>query len=262
MLGAPGAEGALERADHRADLGRGQVDVAALAPRSHLQPAHRVILSRGPDRGIIGPSHRIKVAHAEIQSVPKSQDQYGSGMPRTTRPVELALAVTDGSAPLRHRIADAVVAELRTGRLRPGDALPSTRSLASALGLSRGPVVAAYDELVAAGFVVSRAGSGAVVAPGPTGPPPPGPSPTCPRRTVSGPASGTRRRRRRAGTCAPAARTPPCSTPPRGGARGGLPGRPSRATMPGPGPPTSACATCSPSTCAAAVGSPWRPTTS
>src|SRR6187402_1020538 len=87
-------------------------------------------------------------------------------MPRTTRPVELALAVTDGSAPLRHRIADVVVAELRTGRLRPGDALPSTRSLASALGLSRGPVVAAYDELVAAGFVVSRAGSGAVVAPG------------------------------------------------------------------------------------------------
>ena len=34
------------------------------------------------------------------------------------------------------------------------------------LGLSRGPVVAAYDELAAAGFVVSRAGSGALVAPG------------------------------------------------------------------------------------------------
>lgn len=89
-----------------------------------------------------------------------------SWMPRTTRPVELALAVPAGSAPLRHRIADAVVDELRSGRLRPGDALPSTRSLASTLGLSRGPVVAAYDELAAAGFVVSRAGSGAVVAPG------------------------------------------------------------------------------------------------
>lgn len=87
-------------------------------------------------------------------------------MPRTTRPVELALTVPDGTAPLRHRIADAVVGELRTGRLRPGDALPSTRTLATALGLSRGPVVAAYDELAAAGFVESRAGSGAVVAPG------------------------------------------------------------------------------------------------
>ena len=87
-------------------------------------------------------------------------------MPRTARPVDLALDVAAGPAPLRHRLADAVVAELRAGRLRPGDALPSTRSLATALGLSRGPVVAAYDELAAAGFVVSRAGSGAVVAPG------------------------------------------------------------------------------------------------
>ncbi|MGL5863723.1 MAG: PLP-dependent aminotransferase family protein [Phycicoccus sp.] len=87
-------------------------------------------------------------------------------MPRTARPVELALDVRPGSAPLRHRLADAVVSELRAGRLRPGDTLPSTRSLATALGLSRGPVVAAYDELAAAGFVTSWAGSGVVVAPG------------------------------------------------------------------------------------------------
>ena len=87
-------------------------------------------------------------------------------MPRTTRSVDLALDLPPGPAPLRHRIADAVVAELRAGRLRPGDALPSTRALAASLRLSRGPVVAAYDELAAAGFVVSRAGSGAVVAPG------------------------------------------------------------------------------------------------
>ena len=87
-------------------------------------------------------------------------------MPRSTRPVELALDVPDGPAPLRHRIADALVAEMRTGRLRPGDTLPSTRSLASTLALSRGPVVAAYDDLAGAGFVVSRAGSGAVVAEG------------------------------------------------------------------------------------------------
>ncbi len=87
-------------------------------------------------------------------------------MPRVARSVDLALDVPDGPAPLRHRLCDAVVAELRAGRLRPGDALPSTRALAQSLGLSRGPVVAAYDELAAAGFVVSRAGSGAVVARG------------------------------------------------------------------------------------------------
>ncbi len=51
VFGAPGAVGALERADDRADVVGRQVDVAALAPRSHLQPAHRVILSRAPDRG-------------------------------------------------------------------------------------------------------------------------------------------------------------------------------------------------------------------
>lgn len=73
--------------------------------------------------------------------------------------------VAEGSAPLRHRIADALVTELREGRLRPGDPLPSTRVLATALGVSRGPVVAAYDELLAAGFIVTRAGSGAIVAP-------------------------------------------------------------------------------------------------
>ncbi len=72
--------------------------------------------------------------------------------------------VADGTAPLRHRIADALVTELREGRLRPGDPLPSTRALAATLGVSRGPVVAAYDELLAAGFIVTRAGSGTVVA--------------------------------------------------------------------------------------------------
>jgi hypothetical protein len=68
-------------ADDRADLVGGQVDVAALAPRSHLEPAHRVILSQTPDRGRIvgtgalgelpgawsGSSPPEEVALAEIQ---------------------------------------------------------------------------------------------------------------------------------------------------------------------------------------------------
>ena len=87
-------------------------------------------------------------------------------MPRTASPTGPPLILPAGPEPLRHRVADAVVRALRDGRLRPGDRLPSTRRLASDLGLSRGPVVAAYDELVAAGYVVARAGSGAVVADG------------------------------------------------------------------------------------------------
>ncbi|WP_353950772.1 PLP-dependent aminotransferase family protein [Knoellia sp. S7-12] len=87
-------------------------------------------------------------------------------MPRSPRTISLALRLDRSDRPLRHRIADAVVAELREGRLRPGDPLPSTRVLATELEVSRGPVVAAYDELAAAGFIETRPGSGAAIAPG------------------------------------------------------------------------------------------------
>ena len=87
-------------------------------------------------------------------------------MPRSPRSVSLLLALDPGDRPLRHRIADAVVTELREGRLRPGDPLPSTRVLATELKVSRGPVVAAYDELASAGFVETRPGSGATIAAG------------------------------------------------------------------------------------------------
>lgn len=87
-------------------------------------------------------------------------------MPRAPRSSSLPLTLDDSHRPLRQRVADAVITELREGRLRPGDPLPSTRVLARELGISRGPVVAAYDELAAAGFIDTRPGSGAVVAPG------------------------------------------------------------------------------------------------
>jgi GntR family transcriptional regulator/MocR family aminotransferase len=87
-------------------------------------------------------------------------------VPRSPRPVGLPLTLDGGDRPLRHRIADAVVTELREGRLRPGDPLPSTRVLATELKVSRGPVVAAYDELASAGFIETRAGSGAAIAAG------------------------------------------------------------------------------------------------
>lgn len=87
-------------------------------------------------------------------------------MPRSARSTTLVLGLDATDRPLRHRIADAVVSELREGRLLPGDPLPSTRVLAADLSVSRGPVVAAYDELASAGFIETRSGSGAVVAAG------------------------------------------------------------------------------------------------
>src|SRR4029078_5473962 len=51
-------------------------------------------------------------------------------------------------------------------RLKPGARLPSTRSLGMQYSLSRGPVVAAFDQLQAEGYTRTEVGSGAYVASG------------------------------------------------------------------------------------------------
>jgi len=87
-------------------------------------------------------------------------------MTRHARPVELPLKLAPSDAPLRHRVADALIELLRTGHLRPGDTLPATRALAAELAISRNAVMAAYDELAAAGFIHAAAGSSTIVSPG------------------------------------------------------------------------------------------------
>jgi len=44
--------------------------------------------------------------------------------------------------------------------LAPGARLPATRALAAQLGAARASVVAAYDQLLAEGYIVGRVGSG------------------------------------------------------------------------------------------------------
>jgi GntR family transcriptional regulator/MocR family aminotransferase len=80
---------------------------------------------------------------------------------------ELALAV-DRSAelPLGQQVQEALRTAIRAGRLRSGERLPSTRQLADQLGVSRGLVVSAYEQLLAEGYVVSAVGSGTRVADG------------------------------------------------------------------------------------------------
>ncbi|MDR8410012.1 PLP-dependent aminotransferase family protein [Nonomuraea sp. 3-1Str] len=63
------------------------------------------------------------------------------------------------------QVASGLREAVRSGRLAPGDRLPSSRDLATDLGVSRGVVVEAYEQLVAEGFLVSRVGSGTRVAP-------------------------------------------------------------------------------------------------
>ena len=71
-------------------------------------------------------------------------------------------------------LADQLRRAVRTGTLPIGTRLPASRSLAADLGVSRGVVVRAYDQLVAEGYLAGRRGSGTIVAGG-TDPGPPAP---------------------------------------------------------------------------------------
>lgn len=78
---------------------------------------------------------------------------------------DLHLSVDRAKGGVSAQIARALRDSIRSGRLRPGERLPATRELARDLGLSRGVVVEAYEQLVAEGFLVSRVGAGTRVAP-------------------------------------------------------------------------------------------------
>jgi GntR family transcriptional regulator/MocR family aminotransferase len=80
--------------------------------------------------------------------------------------------------PLHRQLYDGYRAAILDGRLRPGQRLPSTRTLAHELDVSRIPVVTAFEQLVAEGYVESRVGAGSFVSPALWEPPaaPPGPA--------------------------------------------------------------------------------------
>jgi GntR family transcriptional regulator/MocR family aminotransferase len=76
--------------------------------------------------------------------------------------MHLDLAGAPGRS-LRARAEHALREAVRTGRLRPGTRLPSTRALALELGISRGVLVDAYAQLAAEGYLYTARGAGTVV---------------------------------------------------------------------------------------------------
>jgi GntR family transcriptional regulator/MocR family aminotransferase len=76
------------------------------------------------------------------------------------------MIVVDRAAakPLYLQIYDAYRAAIVERRLRSGQQIPSTRSLASELGVSRFPVLNAYAQLLAEGYFESRIGAGTIVS--------------------------------------------------------------------------------------------------
>lgn len=81
--------------------------------------------------------------------------------------IDLPLTLDRSSpVPLTAQLTGQLREAMRTGRLRAGERLPSSRGLASVLGVSRTVVMVAYQQLYAEGWVDGRHGSGTYVADG------------------------------------------------------------------------------------------------
>lgn len=70
----------------------------------------------------------------------------------------------DAAMPVFLQIARAVAEDVRRGRLRRGDAVPGSRTLADEIGVHRNTVLAAYRELTAEGWLEARRGSGTFIS--------------------------------------------------------------------------------------------------
>ncbi len=66
--------------------------------------------------------------------------------------------------PIWRQLYAALYDAMASGRLKPGDPMPSTRQLARSLKISRDTVVRTYDDLIAQGFVETAGGTGSFVS--------------------------------------------------------------------------------------------------
>ena len=83
------------------------------------------------------------------------------------RPWKIMLAERIDSqreAPLYMQIIHALIHEIQRGRLLPGEFLPSSRELASALSVNRKTIVLAFEDLIAQGWLTSAGTRGTMVA--------------------------------------------------------------------------------------------------
>jgi GntR family transcriptional regulator/MocR family aminotransferase len=89
--------------------------------------------------------------------------------PGVPRPVEAHVLpfvpfVRASAGPLYRQIYEGYRTAILTGRLRPGQRLPSTRALADALAMSRLPALSAFEQLLHEGYIEGKVGAGTFVA--------------------------------------------------------------------------------------------------
>ncbi len=90
------------------------------------------------------------------KAVPMKKKPQGAGVP-------LIAVDRKGDKPLHRQIYDAFRAMILDRRLQAGQQIPSTRALADELRISRIPVLDAYSQLLAEGYIESRSGAGTFV---------------------------------------------------------------------------------------------------
>ena len=95
-------------------------------------------------------------------------DHFGAApaVKTTASPEILSLVPVDRELgiSLQQQIYDGLRNAILTGLLRAGQRVPSTRALAADLGVSRLPVLTAYDQLLHEGYLEGRIGSGTFVS--------------------------------------------------------------------------------------------------
>ena len=85
---------------------------------------------------------------------------------RTAPAITLSVSLDRGSdEPLPAQLAAELRRLIGSATLAPGDPLPSSRALAAHVGLARGSVVAAYDQLLAEGYLSAAVGRSTMVNP-------------------------------------------------------------------------------------------------
>jgi GntR family transcriptional regulator/MocR family aminotransferase len=83
---------------------------------------------------------------------------------RTNSQADLLVDLDRTGGPLHRQVEASIRAGIRAGRFAAGSALPPSRALAASLGVSRGVVVTAYEQLTAEGYLTSRSGGYTTVA--------------------------------------------------------------------------------------------------
>ncbi len=106
-----------------------------------------------------------KVAGGNGQIPANRYDHYNGGMAKRPGGYSPLIALDrEAAKPLHRQICDAFRDMILGKGLQPGQQIPSSRALAVELGISRIPVLNAYAQLIAEGYLEGRGGGGTFVS--------------------------------------------------------------------------------------------------